>query len=54
MPQEEVLQRPVAVTDEAEPNVVLFTDEEGVDLVDDVERITLTSATLGAIVAWRC
>ena len=54
MAQEVVTERPAGSLDEAAPNIVLFSDEEGVDLVDDVELITLTSATLGAIVARRC
>lgn len=49
-----VTERSVTVMDEAEPDMVLFTDEEGLDLADDVELIALSSATLGAIVARRC
>uniref|UniRef100_A0AAU2V7Y8 Uncharacterized protein n=1 Tax=Streptomyces sp. NBC_00003 TaxID=2903608 RepID=A0AAU2V7Y8_9ACTN len=49
-----VQERSVTVMDEAEPDMVLFTDEEGLDLADDVELISLSSATLGAIVARRC
>ncbi|MGW2815418.1 hypothetical protein [Streptomyces sp. NPDC001415] len=49
-----VQERSVSVMDEAEPDMVLFTDEEGLDLADDVELISLSSATLGAIVARRC
>ncbi len=53
---QELQERPViAMTEaEAEPDMVLFTDGEGFDLVDDVELISLSSATLGAIVARRC
>ncbi|MEY9995958.1 hypothetical protein ABIE67_007990 [Streptomyces sp. V4I8] len=51
---QEVQERPVIAMDEAEPDMVLFSDEEGLDLADDVELITLSSATLGAIVARRC
>ncbi|WP_406464467.1 hypothetical protein OH768_51700 [Streptomyces sp. NBC_01622] len=49
-----VQERSATVIDEAEPDMVLFTDEEGLDLDDDVELIALSSATLGAIVARRC
>ncbi|MFD8143702.1 hypothetical protein [Streptomyces sp. NPDC059708] len=51
---QEVRERSMTVTDESEPDMVLFSDEEGLDLADDVELITLSSATLGAIVARRC
>ncbi|GAA2142388.1 hypothetical protein GCM10009760_27500 [Kitasatospora kazusensis] len=51
---QEVQERPVIVMNEAEPSMVLFSDEEGLDLADDVELITLSSATLGAIVSRRC
>lgn len=51
---QEVRERSTTVTDESEPDMVLFSDEEGLDLADDVELITLSSATLGAIVARRC
>ncbi|MEU6543049.1 hypothetical protein [Streptomyces sp. NPDC046859] len=49
-----VQERSATLTDETEPDLVLFTDEEGLDLEDDVELISLSSATLGAIVARRC
>ncbi|MGW1668111.1 hypothetical protein [Streptomyces sp. NPDC002324] len=51
---QEVQERPVKAMDEAEPEMVLFSDEEGPDFADDVELITLSSATLGAIVSRRC
>ncbi|MET9777880.1 hypothetical protein ABZ023_27120 [Streptomyces sp. NPDC006367] len=51
---QELQERPVTEMTEAEPDMVLFTDGEGFDLVDDVELISLSSATLGAIVARRC
>ncbi|MFE2285501.1 hypothetical protein ACFXDJ_15170 [Streptomyces sp. NPDC059443] len=51
---QEVQERPVIAMAEAEPEMVLFSDGEGVDLADDVELISLSSATLGAIVARRC
>lgn len=50
---QEVLERST-VTAEAEPDMVLFSDGEGLDLAEDVELITMSSATLGAIVARRC
>ncbi|MHA6764889.1 hypothetical protein [Streptacidiphilus sp. PAMC 29251] len=50
----EVLERTAIETDESEPGMVLFSDEEGLDLADDVELIILSSATLGATVARRC
>lgn len=58
MTQENLLEAPqarlVETTGSAEPTMVVFTDEKGVDIVDDVELLTLNSATLGAIVARRC
>lgn len=51
---QEVQERPQSMSDESEPNMVLFSDEEGLTLADDVEPIQLTSTTLGAIVARRC
>jgi hypothetical protein len=45
---------PVTVADESEPAMVLFSDETDLDLADEVELITLTSASLGAIIARRC
>jgi len=58
MAQEDLLGAPqerlVGGTVAAEPTMVVFTDEKGVDIVDDVELLTLNSATLGAIVARRC
>jgi len=58
MAQEVLLEAPrellVGGTVAAEPTMVVFTDEKGLDIVDDVELLTLNSATLGAIVARRC
>ncbi|MCX4852402.1 hypothetical protein [Streptomyces canus] len=51
---QDVQERSGVVTDETEPEMVLFSDEEGLDVADDVELITLSSATLGAIVSRRC
>jgi hypothetical protein len=50
---QEAQERAVTTTDELEPSMVLFSDEDGIE-IDDVELISLSSATLGAIVARRC
>lgn len=51
---QKVIEQPVSETEDQSPSIVLFTDEEGLDLADDVELIPLSSATLGALTARRC
>ncbi|ROR91140.1 hypothetical protein [Nocardioides aurantiacus] len=54
MLQNDLLEATDEGTTADEPSLIMFTDEDGVDVADDVELLKLTSASLGAIVARRC